>query len=86
MEQKQEQKQEQKVEVIQPKLCPFISGFIVEPVKKNALGQVQFGKTTNVAPCMENSCMFYDGKTKNCGIWLGIDCLIALKIHIVEGK
>lgn len=73
MEQKQEQKQEQKVEVIQPKLCPFISGFIVEPVKKNALGQVQFGKTTNVAPCMENSCMFYDEDKKECKINLFLE-------------
>lgn len=73
-EQKQEvKKQEPKVEVIQPKLCPFISGFVVEPVRKNALGEVQLGKTTNVSPCMENSCMFYNIDKKECKINLFLE-------------
>ena len=40
-EQKQEvKKQESKAEVIQPKLCPFVSGFLVEPAK-TVVGQMQ---------------------------------------------
>ena len=66
-----EQKQEKKVEVIEPKLCPFISGFLLEPVK-NALGQVSVAKTTNVSPCMDKRCKFYDEEKK--------DCLIILKL------
>lgn len=69
----EQQKQEKVVEVIQPKLCPFISGFVVEPIKKNALGQVQLGKSTNVAPCMENSCMFYNIDKKDCKINLFLE-------------
>ena len=62
MEQKQEK---QKVEVIQPKLCPLISGFLLEPIK-SALGQMQVAKTTNVAPCIEDKCKFYDEQDKDC--------------------
>ena len=56
-EQKQEVKKQEvkKVEVIQPKLCPMISGFLVEPIK-SPLGQMQVAKTSNVAPCMEEIC------------------------------
>ena len=58
-----------KVEVIQPKLCPLISGFLVEPVK-TALGEIKPAKTTNVSPCIQNKCMFYDVDKKDCLIIL----------------
>lgn len=59
----------EKVEVIQPKLCPLISGFLVEPVK-TALGEIKPAKTTNVAPCIKDKCMFYDVDKKVCLIIL----------------
>ena len=72
-EQKQEiKKQEPKVEVIQPMLCPFISGFLIEPVK-TPLGQMNVAKTTNVAPCMENKCKFYNEDKKDCKINLFLE-------------
>lgn len=55
----------EKVEVIQPKLCPLISGFLVEPIK-TALGEIKPAKTTNVAPCMKDKCVFFDKKIQEC--------------------
>lgn len=63
------EKAKTKVEVIKPKLCPFISGFLVEPVK-TALGEIKPAKTTNVNPCIKDNCMFYDVDTKDCLITL----------------
>lgn len=69
-EQKQEvKKQESKAEVIQPKLCPFVSGFLVEPAK-TVVGQMQFMKTTNISPCIEDKCKFYNPAQKDCEICL----------------
>lgn len=69
----EQQKQEQKkVEVIQPKLCPFISGFLLEPAK-TVIGQMTVAKTTNVAPCMENKCKFYNDEKKECKINLFLE-------------
>ena len=69
----EQQKQEQKkVEVIQPKLCPFISGIVVEPVK-TSLGQVKIMKTTNVAPCQKEQCIFYNDEKKECKINLFLE-------------
>lgn len=72
-EQKQEVKNQEvkKVEVIQPKLCPMISGFLVEPIK-SPLGQMQVVKTTNVAPCMEEKCKFFNIEKNECEILLFI--------------
>ncbi len=58
-----------KVEVIQPKLCPLISGFLIEPIK-TALGEIKAGKTTNINPCIQDKCMFYDVVEKKCLIYL----------------
>lgn len=57
------------VEVVEPKLCPFISGFCLEPIK-TTLGQMQVMKTTNVAPCCEEKCKFYNRAQKDCEILL----------------
>lgn len=79
--QKQEVKQEVKKEVI--KLCPFISGFVMEIVK-DGLGNQGLGKTTNVAPCIKNKCMFYDSNENVCGLVLGIESLVTLKNIMLE--
>lgn len=70
-EKKQEQlkKQEPKKVV---KLCPFISGFVVEVVK-DGLGNQSIGKTTNVSRCITNSCMFYNETEQYCKILKGLD-------------
>ena len=59
----------EKVEVIQPKLCPLISGFLIEPVK-TALGDIKPAKVTNVAPCLKDKCIFFDVDKKDCLITL----------------
>ena len=62
-----------KVEVIEKKkdvkLCPFISGFLIEPAK-TALGDMTVAKTTNIAPCIEEKCKFYNPADKDCEILL----------------
>lgn len=67
------QKQEVKQEVKEvTKLCPFISGFLLEmsriSVKENGLF-----KTTNVAPCLKGKCMFYNATEDYCKIVKGLD-------------
>lgn len=69
MEQKQQNQEVKKVDVIQPKLCPFVSGFLVEPAK-TVVGQMQFMKTTNISPCIEDKCKFYNPAQKDCEICL----------------
>lgn len=54
------------------KLCPFISGFVMEIVK-DSLGNQGLGKTTNVAPCIANKCMFYNDTEYYCKIIKGLD-------------
>lgn len=61
--------QEKKKDVIEEKLCPFVSGFLLEPVK-DVLGQVQVVKTTNVAPCCKERCKFFNRAEKDCEILL----------------
>ena len=68
-EQKQEVKQDKKVDVIQPKCCPFSISFLLEPVR-TLMKETALAKTTNVAPCMENRCKFYDENKKECYILL----------------
>lgn len=60
------------------KLCPFISGFILEPVK-DSLGNQVVGKTTNVSPCMTDKCIFYDSDEEVCGIVKAIGYLSLLQ-------
>lgn len=60
MEEKQEQKQ--------VKLCPFISGFVLEPIQTKL--QAGLIKSTNVAPCIEEKCKFYNPVQKDCEILL----------------
>lgn len=60
------------------KLCPFISGFILEPIK-DGLGNQVVGKTTNVSPCMLDKCNFYDSDEKACGIVKAIGYLSLLQ-------
>lgn len=54
------------------KLCPFISGFVMEIVK-DSLGNQGLGKTTNVAPCIAHKCMFYNDTEHYCKIVKGFD-------------
>jgi len=69
----EKQKQEVKQEVKKAtKLCPFISGFVVEVVK-DSLGNQSLGKTTNVSRCIANSCMFYNATEDYCKIVKGLD-------------
>ena len=78
------QKQEVKQEVKQViKLCPFISGFVME-LSKISLKENGLIKTTNVAPCLKSKCMFYDSNENVCGLVLGIESLVTLKNIIFE--
>ena len=61
--------QKEKIEVITPKLCPFISGFVLEPAKSK-LGQMSVIKTTNINPCIEENCKFYNVAQKDCEVLL----------------
>lgn len=54
------------------KLCPFISGFVMEIVK-DGLGNQGLGKTTNVAPCIAHKCMFFNDTEQYCKIVKGLD-------------
>ena len=67
------QKQDKKVEVIENQktnnLCPFISGFVIEPAKTR-LGDMTVAKTSNIAPCIEEKCKFYNPAQKDCEILL----------------
>lgn len=54
------------------KLCPFISGFVMEIVR-DKIGNQGLGKTTNVAPCIANKCMFYNDTEQYCKIVKGLD-------------
>lgn len=78
--QKQEVKQEVKQVV---KLCPFISGFVME-LSKISLKENGLIKTTNVAPCLKSKCMFYDSNENVCGLVLGIESLVTLKNIMLE--
>lgn len=71
-EQKQDVKQDKKVEVIQPKCCPFSIGFLLEPVR-TVMRDTALAKTTNVAPCMESKCKFYNDEKKDCKINLFLE-------------
>ena len=76
-EKKQEQVKEQEPKKV-VKLCPFISGFILEG-KKTALGEIEVRKTTNVAPCLMNKCTMYDDDRNMCKIVLGVEFLSLLE-------
>lgn len=65
------------------KLCPFISGFILEG-KKTALGEIEVHKTTNVAPCIMNKCTMYDDDRNMCKIVLGVEFLSLLEDMIQD--
>lgn len=70
-QQKQETKKAEEPKLIL-KLCPFISGFVMEIVK-DKLGNQGLGKTTNVAPCIANKCMFFNDTEHYCKIVKGLD-------------
>ena len=54
------------------KLCPFISGFVME-IGKDLLGNQGLVKTNNVSPCIANKCMFYNETEQYCKIVKGLD-------------
>ena len=54
------------------KLCPFISGFVMEIVR-DKIGNQGLGKTTNVNPCIAHKCMFYNDTEHYCKIVKGLD-------------
>lgn len=71
-----EQKQEVKKEV--KKLCPFISGFLLEPVKDKLSGQMTgVGKSTNISPCIKEHCKFFNKHEQECEI---LCCFKNLKV------
>lgn len=63
------------------KLCPFISGFVMEIVR-DKIGNQGLGKTTNVAPCIANKCMFFDETEQHCKIVQGLDDLHTLAFEV----
>lgn len=63
------------------KLCPFISGFLLEPVR-DKLGNQVLGKTTTVAPCIADKCMFFNETEQCCKIVQGLDDLHTLSSEI----
>lgn len=56
------------------KLCPFISGFVME-LSKISLKENGLIKTTNVAPCIQHRCMFFNDTEMYCKISKGLDDL-----------
>lgn len=81
MENQKEVKQETKQEI--RKLCPFISGFVME-LSQISLKENGLVKTTNVAPCLKDKCTFFAPKNNICGIVLGIESLVTLKLLALE--
>lgn len=70
-EQKQEiKKAEEPKKVL--KLCPFISGYVMEIVR-DKIGNQGLGKTTNVATCIAHKCMFYNDTEQYCKIVKALD-------------
>ena len=76
-EQKQNQEVKEKKVV---KLCPFISGFMLEPTR---ISMKENGviKTTNVAPCIQNKCTFFNETEQECKIVQGLDDLHELVVE-----
>ena len=63
------------------KLCPFISGFVME-IGKDSLGNQGLVKTNNVSPCIANKCMFFDETEQHCKIVQGLDDLHTLAFEV----
>lgn len=63
------------------KLCPFISGFLLEPtrisIKENGII-----KSTNVAPCIADKCMFFNETEQYCKIVQGLEDLHTLAFEV----
>ena len=76
--QKENVKQEVKEVKEVVKLCPFISGFVME-LSKISLKENGLIKTTNVAPCLKSKCSLYAPNNNVCGIVLAIESLVTLK-------
>ena len=82
MEQKQ-QKQELK-EIKQQKLCPLISGFLLEPKEeKDEKGntKIVFDKTTNMSPCIKDRCVFFDEIESRCKFIIIQENLSSLQVE-----